>query len=357
MKLLILTQKVDKNDDILAFMHSWINEFAKQCEQVTVVCLYQGECELPDNVKVFSLGKDSITNYELRITNKFKYLFRFYKYIWRERKNYDAVFVHMNAEYVVLGGWLWKLMSKKIGLWYAHGYVPLALKMAEKFADIIFTSTVSGCRLNSKKIKVVGQGIDVEKFKSQKSKVKSNGKYKIITVGRISPVKDLETSINAIRILIKKGINLQYDIIGGAGLPEQEKYLDDLKSLVKEKNLENNVNFLGSIPNKDIVLCYQAADLFLNSSRTGSLDKTMIEAMACGVPVLTCNESMLEVLGDIKNSSMFAPGDSKILAEKAEIILGMKIEEKENLSKKLRNIAVENHSVQNLITKILKNYE
>ncbi len=57
MKLLILTQKVDVDDDVLGFMHGWIAEFAKSCEQVIVICLQRGRYEFPKNVKVLSLGK------------------------------------------------------------------------------------------------------------------------------------------------------------------------------------------------------------------------------------------------------------------------------------------------------------
>src|SRR3989338_9595639 len=102
MQLLILTQKVDINDDILGFMHAWILKFAQACELVTVVCLEQGEHHLPANVKVLSLGKETGKS-------RLKYLFNFYRYIWRERKNYSAVFVHMNEIYVILGWLCWKL--------------------------------------------------------------------------------------------------------------------------------------------------------------------------------------------------------------------------------------------------------
>jgi len=39
MKILILTQKIDKNDDILGFFHGWVAEFAQHCEKVTVIAL------------------------------------------------------------------------------------------------------------------------------------------------------------------------------------------------------------------------------------------------------------------------------------------------------------------------------
>ncbi|HXK39853.1 MAG TPA: glycosyltransferase, partial [Candidatus Paceibacterota bacterium] len=116
MRLLILTQKVDRNDDNLGFFHHWVEEFARQCEKVTVVCLFEGAHSLPENVRVLSLGKESGTS-------RLKYLRRFYAFAWKERKNYDAVFVHMNQIYVILGAPLWRLLGKCVGLWYAHGTV------------------------------------------------------------------------------------------------------------------------------------------------------------------------------------------------------------------------------------------
>ena len=148
MKLLIITQKVDINDDVLGFFHRWLEEFAKHCEKITVICLEMGEYKLPENVKVLSLGKEECVS-------KLKYLWRFYKYIWQERKKYDAVFVHMNPEYVVLGGLFWKILGKKISLWYTHKNVDLKLRIAEKFPNIIFSVSKESFRLKTAKLLVV----------------------------------------------------------------------------------------------------------------------------------------------------------------------------------------------------------
>ncbi len=363
MKLLILTQKIDINDDILGFFHYWTSEFAKHCEKIIVICLQKGEYNLPANVRVLSLGKEKFSHNSClagRRAHRFRrlaLLYSFYKYIWQERKNYDAVFVHMNQQYVILGGLLWKLMNKKIGLWYAHGSAPFTLSISEKLADVIFTSTKSGFRLPSKKVNVVGQGIDTNKFEIRNSRLETNKKFKIITFGRISPVKNIEVLIEAAEILFKDGLKIQVDIIGGPGLPEQEKYLDGLKKMVKEKQIGSVINFLGPIPNKDIVSHLQSADLFANMSHTGSLDKAILEAMACGLPVLTCNEALLDVLGKYKETFMYPKKDYKKLAEKIEFILKLNYAERKKIGEDLRNIVVENHSIDGLITKILKDYD
>ena len=135
MKLLIVTQKVDQNDSVLGFFLSWLIEFSKHFEKLTVICLEKGEYNLPDNVKVYSLGKEiesklQITNYKLLI--RFNRIIKFYRLIWQNRKNYDTVFVHMNPEYIVLAGWLWKMMNKLISLLVRPSRGALAIKSSRK---------------------------------------------------------------------------------------------------------------------------------------------------------------------------------------------------------------------------------
>lgn len=79
MKLLICTQTVDREDPVLGFFCSWIAEFAKRCEKVTVICLKEGAHTLPNNVVIYSLGK------ERGATSRLKYATRFWKLIRRER--------------------------------------------------------------------------------------------------------------------------------------------------------------------------------------------------------------------------------------------------------------------------------
>lgn len=337
MNLLIFTQKVDIDDPVLGFFHRWIEEFSKHFEKVSVVCLYKGKYDLPKNVEVFSLGKEEGKS-------KFTYIYRFYKYIFTLK--YDSVFVHMNQIYVILGGLFWRLSVKKVGLWYAHGHVPFSLRIAEKLTNNIFTSTESGFRLKSKKKNVVGQGIDTDLFGLKNDS--KNEKFEIISVGRISPVKDYETLINSIKILADKNINVT--IIGDVGLVEQKKYFSELKKSAAGLN----VHFTGGISNNEIVDYLQKSDLFINTSHTGSLDKAILEAMSVGLPVLTCNEALIGILGEYEDSLMFSKENSEALVEKIKYIMNMK--NSSELGKSLRNIVVENHSIKKFIEKIVKRY-
>ncbi|MBU1046192.1 glycosyltransferase family 4 protein [Patescibacteria group bacterium] len=359
MKLLILTQKVDKNDDILGFFHGWIAEFAKHCEKITVIALGVGEHDLPRNVKVLSLGKDKNTSSLRAIakqSSKQEYIANFYKYIWQERNNYDNVFVHMNPEYVVLGGFLWRLWGKKIGLWYMHKSVDLKLRLAEKLTHIIFSATSESFRLETKKLNITGHGIDVNRFNKKEDNLKKDI-FSIITIGRISPIKDYDTLINSIKFLREKGLKIKLDIIGGVGKPDQKKYLENLKQKVKDYGLENNISFIGSVPNKEIVDYLHRADLFVNTSQTGSLDKAILEAMSCGLLVLSSNDSSKNVFAEYSEKLFFKPKSVNDLSNKIENIIRLSEEDKIKIGKRLRNIVVNDHNLENLIKKIIRLYQ
>jgi glycosyltransferase involved in cell wall biosynthesis len=209
--------------------------------------------------------------------------------------------------------------------------------------------------LKSKKAKVVGQGIDTAKF-APMDMDRPKTFFKIITVGRISPIKDYETLIKAIELAKDKIPNLQIEIIGGPGNDDQRKYLAGLKDLVIEKKLDKIINFLGPLPSSRIIECLRPADLFVNTSHTGSLDKAILEAMACGVLVLTCNEAMIDVLEGYREKLMFPGYDVEVLADKIEMIYKMKNEEKAVISEDLRKIVLKNNNLPVLISKIISNY-
>src|SRR5712664_1476031 len=140
--LLIITQKVDKNDDVLGFFHRWLEEFGKHLTPVEVICLFEGEHDFISddqgdrkiqrykNVTVHSLGKE-------RGNSKASQLWRFWKLAWQLR-DVDRVFVHMNPIYVILGGWLWRLTGKKLYLWYNHPTGTLIARLAVMLATSVF---------------------------------------------------------------------------------------------------------------------------------------------------------------------------------------------------------------------------
>jgi len=339
--LLIITKKVDKNDQLLGFFIDWIVRFAKKFDKVTVLCLEKGEFNLPENVKVISLGKD-------KNLPKLFWFFNFYKHIFLCRKHYTDIFVHMNPIWVILGGWYWHLTQKKIFFWYTSGGVTAKLRLAEKFADTIFTASKESFRLLSKKVIVTGHGIDTELFKpileARPQSLRPGLKdLKILSVGRITPVKNYEILIRAAKILKNQNVEFSITMIGEPALKKDRDYEQKLKLLIDELGLQGNFNFLGKINHQDLVPYYQSHHLFIHLSKTGSLDKTLLEAMSCGMQVLSSNDAARRFL---PAELLFYENNAQELADKIENI------EKNSLNEKLRQYVIENHNLNKLIDKI-----
>lgn len=342
MKLLIVTQKVDQDDPILGFFHDWIIEFARNCQQVIVICLEKGKVALPDNVTVLSLGK------ETKIS-RLSYIVNFYRYIYSRKNDYDAVFVHMNQIYIILGFWLWKFFHKKTALWYTHKAVTPSLRVATSLVDMIFTASPESFRLQNKKVHVVGHGIDTAKLvPASPGSYEAKQDFSIITVGRISRVKNQHVLVEAVESLKKKGITVNLIIIGGPVTRDDMIYLDQLKRLVLDFGLES-VTFLGSLSHDKILYHLHKSDLFVNLSDTGSLDKAVLEAIASAILVISSNKAFRSILEPFDLS--LNDNSPVVLAEKIVDIKNNPDEYKKSLIP-LRNIVAENHDLKKLIKKI-----
>ena len=157
MRILVVTELVDKNHDMFGFFHGRLIDFAQGCQKVTIICLELREHNLPSDIKILSLGKE-------KRKSRIVYTLKLLKYIWTERGNYDRVFVHLTPHYVVLGGWLWRLLGKEIVLWYNHTFVDWWLWVAEKFANQILTTSGNKFRIKSNKVKIFDGKTDLESY-------------------------------------------------------------------------------------------------------------------------------------------------------------------------------------------------
>ncbi|MFH1427627.1 MAG: glycosyltransferase family 4 protein [Patescibacteria group bacterium] len=356
MKLLICTQKVDKEDDVLGFFHSWLDEIAKHYQSVVVICLERGRYILPKNVKVLSLGKEEFnrfTPYVNRPIKKLLYLLRFYRYLWQIRNDYNKVLVHMNPEYLVLGGLSWRIKKRKIALWYTHKQVNLKLRIAEKLANTVFTASEESFCLPSKKLKIVGHGIDINYFQPDINK-KPNEIFKIIYVGRLSKIKNQLLLLKAINILNQAGVkNILVKLIGGAKRKYDKEYLLLLNKFVKENKLEQFVEFPGGIPYKNIVYQYREADLSINLCPTGGMDKVVLESMACQVPAIVLNKTFKPDFKEYCEQLILEKEDPEELAEKINNFIKMDINGRQQIGRRLRQQVVDNYSLDKTISKII----
>jgi glycosyltransferase involved in cell wall biosynthesis len=178
-------------------------------------------------------------------------------------------------------------------------FTPIAMKIWNKAGAVICNSKDLQREVlkisPSLKVGIIPNGIDSEKFKPAKSaKVakamkntdakKNNKALTLLYVGRIIPLKRIDLVIKQLPWLIKNTKKKVLFRIAGSGDHEPE-----LRKLAKELKVEKNIEFVGEVSYEHIEKEYQKADIYAQLSKVEGMSNTIIEAMACGLPIITTN--------------------------------------------------------------------
>ena len=129
----------------------------------------------------------------------------------------------------------------------------------------------------------------------------------LLNVGGNHPRKNLNTILKAFNILKQKGSAVQFWKIS-------DDFTDEDKCFIQINNLEDSIKYLGYLDKAALVNAYNAADVLVAPSFHEGFGITLLEAMACGTPVITSNVSaMPEVVDDA--GILVDPKNSQAIAE------------------------------------------
>ncbi len=348
MRLLFLTQVVDDEDAVLGFVPTWLRELAARVERLVVVTVRAGAMpELPSNVEVRSLGKE-------RGVRGLPMLLAFRREMRRAvtEVRCDAVLTHMVPKYAVLARWLGVPRSVRQFLWYTHAGVNHWLLRSERIVDKIFTASEESLRIETRKRVVTRHGIDVGFLRPDPAEGFVPGR--LVTVGRLTPSKDVESLLRGLAALRATGVDASLDLVGGGLVASDAGYGRAMAQLAAEIGVGDRVVFSGAIPYRHIPAVYRGAALFVSASRTGSVDKAVLEAMACGTPVLTSNESFGPLLPD---RCRFPARDTGAFASRAAALLALAPEARAREGAALRAIVARDHAVGPLMDRLVAEME
>ncbi|MEO1923593.1 MAG: glycosyltransferase [Nautiliaceae bacterium] len=324
----------------------------------------QVDYNVPSDIKYFSFNKRNYLDL-VSIIYKLKNIFQSGKYdVIVSFLTYTNIFVTIS----------WLLSGKKIPLVISEHCNPIdnlknqrfsriKLKLISKlypFANVVIAvsegvkNSLSSCfKIPTTKLKVIYNPINIKKIDTLKREkiteepvFKNDNKPIIISCGRLTKQKNYSLLIKAMKILKDAGIKANLIILGKG---EEEKRL---KKLVKDLNLEKEVKFLGF--KKNPYKYISKATIFVLSSKYEGFPNVLLEAMACGTPVIStnCPYGPSEIIEHGKNGFLVPVDDEYSLAEKIKILL------KEPTLR--RNFAIEGRKIVERkfdLKKIIKQWE
>ena len=162
--------------------------------------------------------------------------------------------------------------------------------------------------IKDEKIEYLTNGIPEEFFKSKKLAKEEN---KILFLGRIAPIKNLETVIKAMPLIKDQG--MKFEIVG----PPEKDYLEKLKLLIRENKIENRIKFSPAIFNvEEKIKKIDSAKIFILPSISEGMPQGLVEGMARGkITIASNNRASRDLIEDKKNGYLFPIGDYKALAK------------------------------------------
>jgi glycosyltransferase involved in cell wall biosynthesis len=351
MRLVFLTQVLDRHDAVLGFVVRWVEAFAGRCERVRVIALEVGDVsDLPENVDVRCIGRRGRL---LRYLRNARFL---EQALGRER--FDAVLAHMVPRYALLARRAARRHGARLYLWYTHGGVDQRLRRAERAVQKIFTASEESLRLVTEKRVVTGHGIDLDHFDPHGALPAQPPR--LLAVGRMTPAKDPLTLVRAVGRLRQGGRDLHLDLVGDVLASGDEAYLAQVRSEVAALGLGEAVRLWGAVPYRDVPPYYHRATALVSASRTGSVDKVVLEAMAARRPVLTSNDSfprLFAELGPLAERLYFPSGDVQALAQRLEWLLDRTEAERAALGERLFLMVRSGHEVERLIARLVREME
>lgn len=337
-------------------VNSWRGSFVKEqvkwlCQAHNVKVIYFKNEQDPDSgTSAYSVSKSvsgNLTEFTLSVKktlpvyNQLNFLLETYKFIKNEvLPEFKPDLIHSHLLFP--GGFLATVLKQKIkvpNIITEHSRIKtyfrsrihkiLVRDTLRKANTIVAVSNSLKAEINSyypRQVRVIHNIVDVSKFK-----LNEPGKTGILNIGFLGGLgnnnKGLDILLKSVCLPETKNFFLH---IGGNG-----KLKDDYIRMATDLGISSRCKFYGEIPHNEIPLFYSRLDLFVLPSRYETFGIVLIEAMACGIPVIATR----------------CGGPEEIVSETTGLLIPK--ENAEELSRAIREISENLHSYQR---EIIRNY-
>jgi glycosyltransferase involved in cell wall biosynthesis len=302
------------------------------------------------------------------------------KEVWKIINYYDLVHITAVWNFPVLAGSLISLIKKKPYIISPRGvfhqealsskstltkkfyFILFAKQYLKRAAGIHYTTTVEK-EESEQLIKhsngfIVPNGIDLSIIQKSHSKellnefgISDDKKY-ILILGRIDRIKGFDLLLPAFAQLVIKNNNLNLVITGDCNSP----YTAEVKQMIEEHKISSKVIFTGQVIGDDKWTLYKNALMFVLPSYSENFGMSVIEAMACGCPVVISDK--VGIYKDIEKEE----AGIVVVTNPGSIVAGIKriledVELRNKISFNALNLVKEKYDIEKVAVQIIEQYK
>ena len=180
---------------------------------------------------------------------------------------------------------------------------------------------------HSSRIATIPCGVDTDLFTpgdraEARRRLDLDGRPVLLWVGRIAPIKGLDTLLDAVARLSESGQDMRLLVVGGDADERTSGHETSLRQRIERLGLGDSVRFLGPRPQGVLPLYYAASDVTVLPSYYESFGMVALEAMACGSPVIASRVGgLVTTVRDGVTGFLVPDGDVEALAERIETLV------------------------------------
>lgn len=284
--LLVFNYAMDSQNPIFSHQVEAVTQLAEYFNKVVVITSSTGGYNVPNNVVVKSS--------EWLRGKPFRNVLNLLRTAIPELNKDLVIFFHMTDVQAAIISPIARLIGIKQHLWYAHTSYSIYLRWSKLWLSSIISSTAGSCPVKGSKVVIIGQAINPKFFcfRNRKSDDLESG----IHIGRFDPSKRIEHLISESLKIREFGFDIKVTQIGSPSGDTFESYHEKIKSLLAELGQSGWFTIKDSVNRALIPDILHRHDFFIHAFN-GSLDKTLIEATMCGLPVLTTNQEYMREFG------------------------------------------------------------
>lgn len=303
-----------------------------------------------NNIEIIFLDKE--LGFDYKIIKKLRNLFK--------REQVDIINTHLSVIIYILPA---IILRKKIKVFHTvHNMankeliepIKLIMRVAYKFlgvtpigiSDYITKTIHTEYNIKLSKIPCIYNGIDSELFSYRQRT--SNKITKFIHVGRFTEQKNHRLLIQAFNLAVKKNPNMTLSLVGGGEL------FEEIQEYVKELGLCDKIIFRGI--QKNVKNELEEADIFVMTSNWEGLPISVLEAMACGLPIITTRAGgVVDIVKHRQNGLVVELEDEQGIAE-AMLVLSKENKLVQEMSTASREL-VNHYDIRKQVEKYEQLYE
>jgi len=276
-----------------------------------------------------------------------------------ERKNLDIIHTNLSSTTILLSKIFKNIVftSHSAYWWRSESTHKLQIRAVKKAKAVIAISRFIEEKMKMYKkdnVFYVPNGVDINLFKPRKHEPKKI----LLTVCGISRQKGLIYLVKALKNVHKVHKDFKWIHIGPLPNPDNENYTYYLQlvKMIERYHLRENIVFLGRVSLEELIRNYQLADIFILPSLWEGMPLVVLEAMSCGLPIISTKISGVEDLITAKEGILVESKNSKQLSN---AIIKLLDNEKlaQLMGKNSRRRVVKNFSWGIIANKIKKVYE